>query len=80
MSIWLKRFILTALFFGLLPGPTLETRDASAQENGAGAIALGGGGIQALGGAEAAFFVLPDDVNLVSSRRIERYGLTYERY
>ena len=54
MSDWLKRLILTALFFGLSPGATLETQDASAQENRAGAIAAGGGGFRALSGAEAA--------------------------
>jgi len=80
MSIWLKRLILTALFFGLLPGASLEAQDASAQENGVDAFASGGGGFRALSGAEAAFFVLPDDVDLVSSRRLERYGLTFERY
>ncbi|MCZ6763488.1 MAG: M4 family metallopeptidase, partial [Alphaproteobacteria bacterium] len=80
MSIGLKRLILTALFFGLLPGAALDAQDAPTQENGAGAIASSGGGYRALSGAEAAFFVLPDDVDLVSSRRIERHGLTYERY
>lgn len=38
------------------------------------------GGFRALSGVDAAGFVLPEDVELVRSFRLEAYGLAYERY
>src|SRR3989304_679257 len=37
-------------------------------------------GFRALSGAAARAFVLPGDVRLVKSVRLDKYGVTYERY
>ncbi len=74
MFVRLGRVLLSAAIFGLFATAAVHAQNAGNQGNG------GGGGFRALSGAEAAFFVLPDDMNLVSSTRLGRYGLTYERY
>ncbi len=79
MSVWFRRVFLAVAIFGFQGAAAVPAQNAGGQGNGAGAIAPPGGGSRALSGAEAAFFVLPDNMNLVSSTRLGRYGLTYER-
>ncbi len=66
MSVWLRRVFLPVAMLGFLGSAAVQAQN--------------GAGFRALSGAEAEFFVLPDDVDLVSSLRLGRYGLTYERY
>ena len=66
MSVWLRRVILPVVVLGFLSTVAVQAQT--------------GASFRALSGAEADFFVLPDDVDLVSSLRLGRYGLTYERY
>ena len=78
MLVWLGRVILSAAIFGLFATAAVHAQNVGNQ--GAGASGGAGGGFRALSSAEAAFFVLPDDMDLVTSTRLGRYGLTYERY
>ncbi len=72
MWVWFGRAILSFVVLGFLGAAAVEAQNTGNQGNGA--------GFRALSGAEAAFFVLPGDVELTNSMRLERYGLTYERY
>ena len=66
MLVWLRRVFLPVAILSFLGTAAVQAQN--------------GGGFSALSGAEAEFFVLPDDVELTNSMRLERYGLTYERY